>query len=703
MILQIDFETYSACDLKTAGLDNYAKHPTTGVHCMAWAFDEDPGVRIFAPMMSNAACQLALDHVAGGGLVYAHNAAFELAIWNNVCVPKYGWPELKLEQVRCTMAMAYAMSLPGSLEKAAAALGVPQQKDMKGSRVMMQLAQPREVIPSDISDDLTYYRFWTPDDAPEKFQQLYDYCRQDVEVERALHKRMMELSDYEQTIWQIDQRINNRGVQVDLAAVNAAIRLVESEKARLDAEMLRVTGGEVGKCTEVQLLVKWIRNQGVEIKGAAKADVLDALSGELPDRVRLALGLRKEAAKSSTAKLIAMRDAASADGRVRGTKQYHGANTGRWAGRRVQTDNYPRGFLAPHEVDDAIAAIKRLPTSDAAKYLSMMFGPVLDVISSCLRGMLVPSDGNDFGQADFSNIEGRVLAWLAGEEWKLQAFRDFDAGTGPDIYNLTYAESFEVPVESVTKDQRQIGKVEELAFGFGGGVGAGQSMARIYNIKVDDSTMDKWKTLWRNKHPKIVYYWHDLESAAINAVQLGCVCKAGAKDRQVAFKKDGSFLWCRLPSGRVLCYPYPWIDTAVKFTWLERGVLHHATWSGARVAKEGLPIGARVTREDRGVLFYMAVNSTTNKWEETSTYGGSLAENVTQAVARDLLADALVRLEDNGYPVTMHVHDEVVVEVPADSPADTVEKIEMLISQTPEWAKGLPVSAEGWRGRRYRK
>lgn len=655
-----DFETYSRVDLKSAGLHNYAVDPSTGIHCLSWGSDP---FEIKTWMEGDPFPEELREHIASGGVITAWNAAFEAYLWNLCAVRKYGWPKLPIEQVQCSMAMAYAMSLPGALEKAAAALGLAQQKDMKGSRVMLQLAQPKA--------DGT---FWTREEAPEKFEQLVLYNQQDVRTELAARERLMELSDYEKRIWKLDFDINAKGVQVDLAAVNAAIRLVESEKARLDAEMLRVTGGEVGKCTEVQLLVKWIRAQGVEIKGAAKADVLDALAGDLPEQVRSALHLRREAAKSSTAKLIAMRDAASADGRVRGTKQYHGANTGRWAGRRVQTDNYPRGFLLPHEVEDAIEAMKRLPTADAAKYLSMMYGPVLDVLSSCLRGMLVPSDGNDFGQADFSNIEGRVLAWLAGEEWKLQAFREFDAGTGPDIYNLTYAESFEVPVESVTKDQRQIGKVEELAFGFGGGVGAGQSMARIYNVKVDDATMDKWKVLWRNKHPKIVGYWHDLESAAINAVQLGCVCKAGAPGRQVAFKKDGSFLWCRLPSGRVLCYPYPTVRDV------------EVPWGGTKPA-----------------LFYWRVNGATNKWEETNTYGGSLAENCTQAVARDLLADAIVRLEQNGHSVVKHVHDEVVVEVPADAPADTVEKIETLISQTPAWAKGLPVSAEGWRGRRYRK
>jgi DNA polymerase len=656
MNLHIDFETFSACDLKTAGLDNYAKHPSTGVHCMAYAFD-DARVHIYAPIEPWFPKTLrpdVLEHVANGGIVYAHNAAFELAIWNNICVPKYGWPPLKPEQCRCTMAMAYSMSLPGSLEKAAAALGVAQQKDMKGARVMMQLAQPK-----------VDGSFYTPDTDPEKFEILYAYCKQDVEVERALHARMMELSDEEQNIWNLDYTINQRGIQIDLAAVDAAIKLVAAEKARLDKEMLRATGGVVGSCTEVQLLVKWIRSQGVEINGLAKADVLDSLSGELPLAVRRSLELRKEAAKSSTAKLIAMRNRAGPDGRVRGTKQYHGANTGRWAGRGIQADNYPRPREGMHaqQIEDVFS---HLHDRD---YVDVMYGPVLDALADCLRGCLVAAPGKDLVAADFSAIEARVLAWLAGEEKVLEIFR-----THGKIYEHAAAGIYHVPMGEVTKAQRQIGKVAVLALGYGGGIGAFQSMARNYNVKVADQEADDIKKAWREAHPRIVRYWYDLESAAINAVDLGVVCKSGPAGRQVAFVKKGSFLWCKLPSGRVTCYPYPVV----------KGM--PVPWGGTKPA-----------------LHYMSVNGVTNKWEETNTYGGSLAENVTQAVARDLLAFGMVSLEHHGYPIIMHVHDEAVVEIPTNSDDGTLKRIESIMSQTPSWAAGLPVTAEGWRARRYRK
>ena len=652
--LHIDLETRSAVDLPACGLDNYASDPTTDVHCAAYAFDNEP-IQIWR---NGDECPVRLrEHISSGGTVIAHNAAFEFALINGVLVTKHNWPPLKPEQMRCTMAQAYAMSLPGSLDKASAALGVEQRKDLAGARVMVQLAKPKA--------DEAEVLFWKPEDDPAKFEKLYAYCKQDVEVERALDERMMQLSDQEQAMWVLDQKINQRGVQVDIPAIDKAIALVESEKARLDKEMLRVTGGVVGKCTEVQLLVKWIKTQGVEMKGLAKADVIDALKIEdMPQLVRKALLLRQEAAKSSTAKLTAMKNRASRDGRVRGTLQYHGASTGRWAARGIQVQNFPRprpGIKQKH-VEDIIA---HLHDRD---YIDMCYGPVLDAMADSLRGFICAAPGKELVAADFSAIEARVLAWLAGEEKVLEIFR-----THGKIYEHAAAGIYNKHIDEVNKDERQIGKVAVLALGYGGGVGAFQSMARVYGVRVEDAKANEIKKAWREAHKKIVYYWHDLESAAINAVELGCVCKAGPAGRQIVFKKSGSFLWCKLPSGRVLCYPYPQIKQ-IETPWGEL----------------------------RSALVFMSVNGVTNKWEETKTYGGSLAENVTQAVSRDLLAEALVRLEYNGFPVVMHIHDEAVVEI-TTSDENAVHRVEQIIATTPDWAAGLPVSAEGWQGKRFRK
>ncbi|HEX3141364.1 MAG TPA: DNA polymerase [Rhizobacter sp.] len=659
--LHLDLETYSACELKDRGLHNYANDDSTGVHCAAYAFD-DGAVELWTP-----AAPPPLDvfeHIRSGGLVYAHNAFFEISLVNCVLAPSHDWPRLSIEQMRCTMAMCYAMGIPGALENAAPALGIAQRKDQSGKRVMLQLAKPKA--------DGT---FWKYEDDPVKFQQLFAYCIQDTEVERALHHRMMELSDYEQKVWQLDFKINQRGVRVDLPAIDKAIALVEVEKKRLNAEMLRVTGGVVGACTEVQLLVKWIRSQGVEMTGLAKADVLDALEGDLPPAVEAALHLRREAAKSSTAKLVAMKERASSDGRVRGIHQYHGAATGRWAGRGIQTQNFPRGNLRPHEVEDAI---DHLHDRD---YLDVMYGQPMDVLASCLRGMIVPTPGKDLVAADFSAIEARVLAWLAGQESVLQIFQ-----THGKIYEHAAAGIYHVPMESVTKAQRQIGKVAVLALGYGGGVGAFQSMARVYGVKVPDAEADEIKSAWRAANEATVSYWYRLEDAAIAAITRGGKHSAGAKGRECTYVKSGSFLWCRLPSGRVLCYPYPEIR------------LVETPW-GAQ--KEALTY-MTVVDPSRKLKLLPDPNSK-GSWQRISTYGGSLAENVTQAVAADLLRHSMFALEAGGFPIVMHIHDEAVVEIATACEDDTLEQIEKLMAATPIWASGLPVAAEGFRAARYRK
>lgn len=654
--LHLDFETYSQAELPSVGLDNYASHPSTGVHCLGFAFDDDE-VNLCADIGSaHSDFTELMQHVLMGREVVAHNAAFELAIWNKVCVPRYGWPELRPEQIRCTMAQAYAMGLPASLEKAAPALGIDESKDMAGSRVMLQLARPK-----------TDGTFWTYGDNPEKFERLYDYCRQDVEVERELDKRLMRLSPYETRVWRLDQKINGRGVRVDLPSIKKAVKLVNAEKQRLDAEMGALTDMAVARCTETQALVKWVREQGVQIDGVAKRDVIDALNDEsLPPVVGEALRLRREAAKSSTAKLTAMRDRASADGRVRGCFQYHGATTGRWAHRGIQPGNLPRPRvgITPENVHEMIDMLSN------RDLLDMTYGPVLDAMADCVRGMITAAPGHHLVAVDFSAVEARVLAWLAGEEKVLDIFR-----THGKIYEHAAAGIYNKPIDKVSKDERQIGKVAVLALGFGGGVGAFQSMARVYGVQVADVAADGIKANWRRAHPAIVQYWNRLETAAIDAVDLdhGAECSAGPKARAVKFRKDGSFLWCKLPSGRVLCYPYP-VTRATDTPWGEK----------------------------RFALHFHAVNIA-NQWEETSTYGGSLAENVTQAVARDLLADAMLRLEEAGFPVVMHVHDEIVVEVPESAPEDTLARIEAIVSTPPAWANDLPLAAEGWRGFRYRK
>ncbi len=679
--LHIDFETRATAELKKVGVDVYSKHPETDVWCMAFAFGDEVVVVLEQNHWMTA--PRVLDHVQGGGAVVAHNAAFELAIWNNIMVPRYGWPRLDPKQVRCTMAQAYAMSLPGSLEKAAAAVGIREQKDLAGGRLMLQMARPRSV------DPLTWW------DEPEKLARLYDYCKQDVRVERELDRRLMQLSPQEQRLWHLDYEINQRGFHVDRPAIEAALAIVGHEKARLDGAIRDVTENYVGFNTENARLTQWIQSRGVDTAGVAKADILDLLADDkLPGAVRKALLIRQEAGKTSMAKLDTILTALSSDGRMRNTLQYHGAGPGRWAGRRIQPHNFPRPQIPQRAIEEILEQLPAMVTgrgaAAAAAWLDNTYGAPLDVLPWCLRGIITAAPGKHLMGADFSNIEGRGLAWLAGEEWKLDAFRAYDAGTGPDLYLVSAGRIWGRPPTDFTKDsiERQHGKVAELACGFGGGVGAFQQMAKTYLVKVDDALAAEIKIRWREAHPAIVHYWYALEEAALRAVQSDAIIATGPAGRQVTYRKAGSFLWCRLPSGRVICYPYPQIRTVT------------TPWGAEKEALTFMSVPTPAQRQKGKIL---PDPSNRNDWARVSTYGGELAQNIDEGICRDLLAEAMTRLSDAGAGVVIHCHDEALIEINETQPPAALREFENIFRQVPAWAAGLPIAADGWRGKRWQK
>jgi len=649
-MLHIDFETRSTVDLRKTGAEIYANDDSTDVVCMGYAFGDEP-VELWTP--ADPAPMDVLLHISRGDKFVAHNAVFELLIWAGVGKKKYGWPEIKIQQATCTMVMAYAMALPGNLENAAKAVGMKQEKDMKGNRVMLQLSKPRKVEP-----DGTVI-WWTD---PQKFARVYDYCKQDVSVERELYKRLLPLSTTETKYWHMDFAINQRGVKLDVAAAEKALIIIESEKERLNNKIREISDNGIATTTANGQFKDWLNFKGVHCTGVAKADVTFMLNKKtLPPECREALLLRQEAAKSSTAKVPKMLESASPiDGRIRGIFQFTAATTGRWAGRRIQPQNFPRPSISQEMINAILDDFNPL-TIDIC-------GATLPTISNCLRGLLVAGEGCDLLAADYSAIEARVLAWLAGEEYLIKLFME-----GGRVYEYQASKIYRTPIDSITSDQRFVGKVAQLALGYQGGERAFKMMALAYGIDVSDAEAKNIKNAWRDANPNIVRYWHLVENAALSAVLHPGVFGVGAKGRQVKFKKNGSFLWCQLPSGRVLCYPYPQIQS--KLT----------------------PWGAM-----KDVVTHMGVNSVTRKWERRPIYGGLEVENITQAVARDVLASALWKLEECEYKVVMHVHDEGVCEVPKDGPQNLKEMCKIM-EELPPWAKGLPIKAEGWRGKRYRK
>lgn len=690
MILHLDLETKSDLDLSKTGLSVYARGKHTDMWCAGIAFDEEP-VDIWLPGMPIP--ERVVDHIESGGQVWAHNAAFERALVNHVGTRKHGWPYLYTEQMVCTMAMAYAMGLPGSLEGCAAALGITEQKDMDGNRVMKQLMYPRSI------DPLTKLPIWWDKD-PKKLEMLYKYCRQDVIVERMAAKRMLKLSPYESGVYRLDQKINDRGIKVDVKTAFAASMIVEEQKAFLNKRIQVLSEGDIATCSSVAQIKKFLVGKGVKnTESIDKAAVLEIFKQDISPDCREILQCRQDFAKASTAKLEPMIYAVDKDHRLRGMFQYSGANTRRWAGRRVQIQNLPRQSMKPELIDKIAKTIssRQLTLDEFKDYI----GEPMSVISQLLRGCLIAESGKVLSACDFSAIEARVTAWVANETKTLEVFE-----RGLDPYIVAAADIFGVALEKVTKDQRAVGKVAILALGFGGGVGAFQAMARGYNVKTAPAfeallrrasedhlsrAEKRWESMsedykdeidkeeflaseliklfWREVNPNIVSFWAELERAAVEAVlEPGKAVRCGP----ITYKVSGSFLFCRLPSGGVLSYPYP------------------------EIRQTKTPWGQK-----KPTLTYMAEDSQSRKWLRFSTFGGSLTENVVQAIARDLLADAMLKIEAAGYPIVMHVHDEIVCET-EDGDA-TLKAMRRLMNELPAWAKGLPIDSAGFTSNRYRK
>lgn len=662
-VLYLDTETYSSIPLKD-GVHKYSE--AVEVMIVAYALDDGPvnvwDVTSGEPMPEALSQALADESV----MVWAHNVAFD----RTVLKASLGI-DIALERWRCSMCLAYMHSMPGSLDSLCAALEVAQDKrKLKSGKDLVRLFC---IPPTEASGRKRATRHTHP----EKWQEFLEYAGGDIVAMRECIAKLPKwnLNASELALWQLDRIINERGIAVDLDFCRAAVQAADAEKARLAERASEMTDGAVHAATQRDaLLAHLLKAYNVSLPDMQAGTIERRLEDpELPEPVKELLSIRLQASGTSVSKYKAFLRATSSDGRLRGTLQFGGASrTNRWAGRLVQLQNLSRvPKYLKNQYDFAVETIK-------CGAVELVYQNAMDVIGSTVRGALIAAPGKKLCRADLSNIEGRVLAWLAGEDWKLKAFAN-----GDDLYIEGYSRSFGIPVEEVRADEeaggtmRLIGKVQELACGFQGAVGAFGSMAKLYGVNLEEDRVLEIVRAWRSANPKIVALWYDLEDAAISAVNnAGTTYTCG----RLKLRRDGQWLRIRLPSGRVLCYPSP--------RWEPKKIVDADT--------------GKTVDNPNGGLSYVGLNQYSRRWERLRTYGGRLAENCTQATARDVFAEGLKRCEANGYPVVMHVHDEAICETP-DTDEYSGEAVARFLATPPDWAEGLPLAAEGSETKRYRK
>ncbi len=741
----MDFETYSEAGyvlldgavkgvgaqgkggLGVVGTGVYAEHPSTEVICLYYDLKDGKGRRGWWP-----GCPAPVDllaHVANGGDIEAFNSTFEFFIWNFVCVRKYGWPPLAIEQCYCVMSMSRRWGLPGSLKNAAKAVGAVD-KDESGGKLIQKLCRPQSMTKT-----RRYVRH-TIANAVEDHMGMFRYCEQDVATEDDLKSRIPDLTSYERAVWLEDQRINMRGVLVDGEALDACLRLQQDTAVYYTAELRQITNGEIQSPGEVAKIQAWLGQRGVKLFDLTSESVDEAIKG-IGERLDLAdcrrvLEIRQTLSSANVKKLAKLRHQLNSDNRLRNQYMYCGAErTGRWsssaaddnasnsqlqnitakgpASRECEacgrifgahlTDCPECGSFMCHDRDDwtvdaveyAINDIKRLPFA----HVQHLWGNPIDLLCGCLRGLFIAKPDHDFICCDFSAVEAVALACLARCQWRIDVFR-----THGKIYEMSASKITGVPFEEMMRykketgqhhpTRKKIGKVAELASGYGGWVGAWCAFGADAFMNEDE--IKKNVLAWRAESPEIVEFWggqfrqtgprlsdghpeyFGLEGAAVQAV-LYPGQQFWAND--ISYGVHDGVLYCRLPSGRLLAYHDPKL------------VEMPGKW--------GKPASYSLT--------FMGFNSNPKNgargWIRMETYGGRLCENVTQAVCADIQAEAILRAADAGYPTVMHTHDELCTEVP--EAFGSVDELCTIISQPPEWANWWPLKAAGWRHKRYQK
>jgi DNA polymerase bacteriophage-type len=676
--IHFDFETFSECDIRKQGAWAYSIHPSTRVLCMGYSINGG-APQLWTPDMDMPSI---LSAPGTHDQYHAWNSFFEWVIWNNVL--KIHIPPLL--QWYDTAALASAMALPRALGNCGLALGMKKDdaKSGRGYELIKLLSIPNKMNGN-----------------PALLKEMYAYCLQDVKAEMAISKKLFDLNPTERKVFVLDQKINTTGIAVDLDTVDKAKFIYAAAYEELMTELKKITG--LDNPNSQQQFYNWLLDRGHVLENIRKETLRAVLLEEDKFNTHAAIDMRLKLAKSAPKKYTSIRDRVGNGTRLHGNTVYHGASTGRWAAPGVNLQNFARPTL------DADMCISLIKMADLDVFEMTGVDP-MEALSSSVRGMLVPSEGKKFIIGDYASIESRALAWLACQNDKLDIFR----GHGK-MYEYVASKIFKKDIEHITKPERFVGKIGELACGYGGGAGAIVGMAAVYKVDMTKPEAEKIKLDWRKENPEICAYWKIVEDAAINAVyNPGELQTAG----RVKFMVAHNFLWCQLPSGRRLAYHRPHIKIETvhlirvpsvrdPVTGEKKESSYNIMYSPHEYTMgEFKALAASMKLEiesfDAPTIHFWGTNSKTKKWSPQTTYGGKLVENITQGVARDLMVESMLILDEMRYNIVLTVHDEIISEVTRGS-EENVTEFTQLMETVPEWAKGLPIKVEAYEAQRYRK